>query len=332
MEDDRPPGSEGETHRLTAPAEAGRLDSFLARALPLTRSRIQGLMEAGLVSVDGAPCDRPSRKLRGGEPIEVHVPPPPPSGLVAEDIPLPLLYQDDAVVVVDKPAGLVVHPGAGNSSGTLVNALLHLLSGVEDGAAEDSPRPGIVHRLDKGTSGVLVVARSPEAHAALAAQFAAHSADRRYVALLWGRLKEPRGRVDAPLGRHPKDRLRFAVVTAGGRSARTNWERLAEASHPELGTVTLVECRLETGRTHQIRVHMAHIGHAVVGDPLYAPTRARVPRLLAGLDHQLLHAWVLGFDHPVSGSRLRFQSGLPDDFARLLAALGLPDPTRAAAP
>lgn len=315
-------------HALLAPA--GRLDAGLADRLPLTRSRIAALIKDGRCRVDGRVVDKPSHALRGGERVELWVPPPPPSALVAEDLDLPVLHLDDDLVVIHKPAALVVHPAKGHQDGTLVHGLLHLLSEAlpEDSAyAVDPTRPGIVHRLDKGTSGVMMAARTPEAMAALGAQLAAHSVERRYLALVFGRSPGPAGTVDAPLGRHPHDRLRFAV-RAEGRRAVTHWERLAEghfgvAGDREGGVVSLLRCRLETGRTHQIRAHMLHLGLPMVGDPLYGGGRA-LPRALAGgVAHQQLHAARLGFTHPRTGARLRFFSPPEAPFLALCAALGI---------
>lgn len=316
-------------HRLVG--AAGRLDSVLAAALPLTRSRLAGLIKAGAVQVDGRPALRPALALRGGETIEVEVPPPPPSALVPEDLGLELLHLDDEVVVVNKPSALVVHPAKGHPTGTLVHGLLHLCAAAVPSAGEfpvDRSRPGVVHRLDRGTSGVMVAARSPEALAALGAQFAAHTVERRYLALVHGRTPDARGRVDLPLGRHPHDRLRIAV-RAEGKRAVTHWERLAEGHFAVPGdraggVVSLVRCRLETGRTHQIRVHMQELGLPLVGDPLYDRGARPLPKAIAeGIDHQQLHAARLGFGHPRSGERLRFFRPPEPRFLALCAALGI---------
>jgi len=322
-------------HRIDACPSRGRLDSVLAAQLPLSRSRLKALILDGQVQVDGVVVASPRHKLRGGEVIEVVEPAPPPSDLVAQDLQVPLLHMDDQVVVVDKPADMVVHPARGHADGTLVNALLHLISEARrvDGPYPTPPaRPGIVHRLDRGTSGVLVVARTPAALTHLAAQFAAHTVDRAYAALVWGAPRSSRGTVDAPLARHPKDRLRFSVQPEGKRAV-THWTRLAEARYgipgdPKGGVVTLVRCVLETGRTHQIRVHMHHLGLPLVGDPLYGrrkPIPGPLRSALEGVNRQLLHAGRLGFEHP-DGTRLAFTRPPPDDFAGVLRALDIPVP------
>ncbi len=324
-------------HRLQVTA-AGRLDAVLSGALSLSRSRLQALIKAGKVRVDGAVAARPRQPVHPGQWVEVDEPPPPPSGLVAEDLGVPLLHVDDEVVVVDKPADMVVHPAKGHPRGTLVNALLHLISAARV-AAGDHPtppsRPGIVHRLDRGTSGVMVAARTPDALQHLAAQFAARTVQRRYAALVWGAPRQPKGTVDAPLARHPKDRLRIAVQD-GGKRAVTHYEVVGEARHgiagdARGGVISLVQCRLETGRTHQIRVHMHHLGLPLVGDPLYGrrrPVPGALRPLLGALDHQLLHAGVLGFAHPRTGAHCAHQTAPPPDFVAVLEGLGIPVPFR----
>jgi len=313
-------------HSLIAPLRAGRIDRWLSETLGVSRGRAVTLIEAGLVTVDGSTV-KPARKLRGDERIEVVVPPPPDTRLRAENIHVPVLYEDDHVIVVDKPAGLVVHPGKGNDDGTLVNALLDRL----DPHCGHPERPGIVHRLDKGTSGVMVVARTQQAYDGLTAQFAAHTVHRRYRALCWGHAKTNSGTVDASLARHPKDRKRFAVV-GGGKRAITHWavvERMKFSVPGGDGWCSLIECRLETGRTHQVRVHLGHLGHPLLGDPVYTKPsykpRTQVPaairEALKGVDHQLLHAVELGFDHPVTGARVERSSPVPNDYAAVLTAL-----------
>ena len=330
-----------EQHRFTVPEEdtAQRLDRFLAARLPeVSRSRLQSLIAEGRVRVNGATTTRASRKVTAGEVVELELPPPKPLELTPEDIPLDIVFEDEHLIVLNKPAGLVVHPAAGHESGTLVNALLHhvektggRLSGI--GGVE---RPGIVHRLDKDTSGLLVIAKTEKAHKHLSEQFATHGRDgrlhRAYLALAWGAPRLPTGSIDAPIGRHPKDRTRMAVRhhDESARQAITHYEVLetfpADAERP---AASLLRCTLETGRTHQIRVHLAHIGHPVMGDPLYARTHAASANRLSPdartaldkLNRQALHAAELGFVHPVSGEHLHFSTPPPGDFQRLLDAL-----------
>ena len=293
---------------LTIPAELGglRLDLALARLLPEhSRSRLQGWLRAGFIRVDGGRPDA-RRKVWGGESIEIDAPPPPEvAAELPEDIPLTVVFEDADLLVIDKPVGLGVHPGNGNWSGTLRNALLH-----HDPALAAVPRAGIVHRLDKDTSGLMVVAKTLTAQTDLVRQLQARTVKRHYHALLQGELIAG-GTVDAPVGRHPTQRTRMAVV-GNGRPAVTHYlvvERFAG--------FTLVECRLETGRTHQIRVHMAHIGHPLVGDPVYAPRRcANV--LLDGFPRQALHAFRLGLVHPRRGEVMSWQVPMAADFAGLL--------------
>ncbi len=313
-------------HELVAPERAGRLDKWLSEALGLSRGRISALVEAGLVQVDGLP-GKGARKLRGGEAVVVTVPPPVESRLIQQDIPVPILYEDADVLVVDKPAGLVVHPAKGHLDGTLVNAVFDKL----DPHCGHPERPGIVHRLDMGTSGVMCVARTQDAYSGLTAQFAEHSVERRYRALCWGYAKQNAGTIDQPLARHPKDRKRYAVVP-GGKRAVTHWrvvERFRFKVPGGEGWATWFECRLETGRTHQVRVHLSHLGHPLLGDPMYTrpsyKPRTQLPvglrEAVAGLDHQLLHAVSLGFVHPVTGERVACDSEPPEDYLRVLAAL-----------
>ena len=304
---------------IEATPGAGRLDRFLAERLPdLSRARLQALIRDGEVLVDGAPA-RPSTRLRGGERVRVRVPPSEPSDLVAEAIPLRLVHQDADLVVLDKAAGMVVHPARGHRAGTLVHALLYALPGL--GEAGLGERPGIVHRLDKGTSGLLVVARNELSLRRLQADFAVHDIRREYLAVVHGAPRFAEGCVRTSLGRHPRDRLRFASVPEGGKPAVTHWRRLAVTEG-----LALLACRLETGRTHQIRVHLSELGHPVVGDESYG----RGWHLPAGLrdweerlDHQLLHAARLGFRHPISGEELDFAAPPPPDFAAFCAAAGL---------
>lgn len=306
-----------------------RIDRFLAQRLPdLSRARIQALMRQGAVSAGGRTLEDPSGKINAGE-IVVEVPPPAPAEPVAQDIPLTIVFEDDQLVVIDKPAGLVVHPAAGHADGTLVNALLaHCgtsLSGV-GGVA----RPGIVHRLDKDTSGLMVVAKTDAAHRSLSAQFADHGRTgpliRSYLALAWSPPDRPRGTIDAPLGRSVKNREKIAI-RRDGREAITHWEVLERYPDCDAG---LIECRLETGRTHQIRVHLASIGSPLLGDAVYgASHRTKASRLteearaaLEALDRQALHAATLGFAHPITDEALLFESEPPADLDRLMTALG----------
>jgi 23S rRNA pseudouridine1911/1915/1917 synthase len=316
------------------PAHAGeRLDRFLGgaaaeRSLALSRTRLKALIETGRVSIDGRDVHDPAAKLSVGARIAVVAPPAEDSALAGEDLPLDIVFEDEHLLILDKPAGLVVHPAPGHASGTLVNALIRhcgaSLSGI--GGVK---RPGIVHRLDKDTSGLIVVAKTDAAHQGLAALFADHgrtgSLVREYSALVWGALDGRAGAIDAPLGRHKGHREKMAVVSQErGREAVTHW-RLAEA----LGPASLIACRLETGRTHQIRVHLAHIGHPLLGDSVYgAGFKTKAAQLspaaraaLNRLQRQALHAAALGFEHPITGEELYFESPPPDDFIQLVEAL-----------
>ncbi len=285
-----------------------RVDQFLAQALPqLSRSAAQRLLEEGHVLRDGQPL-RKRDKLRPGDALTVVVPDPEPVALVPQDIPLDVVYEDADVIVVNKPVGMVVHPAPGHPDGTLVNALLHhcgdSLSGI-NGAL----RPGIVHRIDRDTSGLIIAAKNDAAHVALAAQLQDHSLFRLYEAVVIGGLREDSGTVDLPLARHPTDRKRIAVDHRNGRRAVTHWAVVERFSG-----YTYVQCRLETGRTHQIRVHMAALGHPVLGDPVYHGARKGFPEL-AG---QCLHARRLTFRHPRTGEEITVEAPLPDWFAATL--------------
>jgi 23S rRNA pseudouridine1911/1915/1917 synthase len=297
-----------------------RLDSFLSRSNPdLTRSAIQRLIEAGEVRVNDQPA-KPSLKLKGGEQITLDIPAPAPTEVLAEAIPLEILYEDPHVIVVNKPAGMVVHPAAGNPSGTLVNALLghcHDLSGIGG-----ELRPGIVHRIDKGTSGILVVAKNDGAHQSLSHQFKEHSVKRVYLALVYGSPKEDKGKIDAAIGRHPVDRKRMSGKARQGKRAVTHWRVTAR-----YGPITLLTLRLETGRTHQIRVHMTEAGFPLVGDEVYGGSKVNslkdpgLQKLVRELGRQALHAKMLGFIHPVSNEYLEFDTELPADMAALVQYL-----------
>jgi len=310
-------------HTLTVPGEAAgqRLDAFLVGQLPsMSRSALQRLIEEGRVLVGGRQL-RSSFKLEGGEQVLVTVPPPVPTTPQAEAIPLTVVYEDHDLIVVDKAAGMTVHPGAGVDSGTLVNALLAHCTDLSGVGGE--LRPGIVHRLDKGTSGLLVAAKHDIAHRGLAEQFAAHSIKRLYWALIYGSPVEDTGKISGIIGRHPTERLRLSGTARHGKPAVTNWRVLER-----FGAASLVQLRLETGRTHQIRVHLSEAGMPLLGDPLY-PDGGRfnnlkdpqLKKLISSLGRQALHARVLGFVHPVSGQYLEFSSEPPADFSGLLAYL-----------
>ncbi|WP_420030938.1 RluA family pseudouridine synthase [Sphingomonas flavescens] len=303
-----------------APAHAGwRLDRALADALPaLSRERLKTLIRTGAVETEGKPVRDPATKVRGEEALRVAVPEPTPAHNEAQDIPLNIAFEDEHLLVVEKPAGLVVHPAAGNFDGTLVNALLHHCGGSLSGIGGVA-RPGIVHRIDKDTSGLLVVAKNDVTHEGLARQFAAHSIDRRYLAIVNCLPLTVHGTVDAPLARSAANRKKIAIVPEGrGKRAVTHWRRLET-----LRDAALVECRLETGRTHQVRVHMASIGHPLVGDPVYGRSGKTHGKILKELQfqRQALHAAELGFTHPVTKAQLSFSSPMPKDMQELFNAL-----------
>lgn len=317
----------GQLHHIDiAPERAGfRLDRALALALTtLSRERIKALISMGEVTRAGAPVRDPAIKVKAGESYAINVPAPRPSDTVAQDIPLTIVFEDEHLLVVDKPAGLVVHPAAGNLDGTLVNALLHHCQGRLSGIGGVA-RPGIVHRIDKDTSGLLVVAKTDPAHEGLSRQFAAHTVERVYTALTGGIPTPNAGRIEGALARSVHDRKKMAIVSDGrGRRAVTHY-RLIRSLGPDAAQV---ECRLETGRTHQVRVHMASIGHALLGDPVYgrAGRKTGVKSVLERLEfrRQALHAGVLGFLHPITGDAVRFESALPEDMLRLIQALCAP--------
>jgi 23S rRNA pseudouridine1911/1915/1917 synthase len=298
-----------------------RLDRALAATVPsLSRERLKVLTKSGALTRDGKAVRDPAIKVKGDERFTLAIPAPEPAHNEPQEIPLPIVYEDEHLLVVDKPAGLVVHPAAGNRDGTLVNALLHHCGGSLSGIGGVA-RPGIVHRIDKDTSGLLVIAKHDKAHEGLAKQFADHSIDRRYLAIVSGVPRQAEGSVDAPLARSPQNRKKIAIVSAGrGKRAVTHWKRLEL-----LNDAALVECRLETGRTHQVRVHMASIGHPLVGDPVYGRGKTVHRKLLNQLDfkRQALHAAHLGFIHPVTKGRLSFDSALPSDMQELFTALGV---------
>ena len=292
--------------RASEESKNQRLDAFLASSLDgLTRSQATRLIESGEVAVNGRAVSK-SYKLAGGEDIAVTLPEPEPVEAVPQDIPLDVVYEDADVIVVNKPSGMVVHPAPGHPDGTLVNALLYHCAGTLSGVG-GALRPGIVHRIDRDTSGLIIAAKNDAAHQYLSAQLADHTLARTYECIVVGALREDRGTVDAPIARHPTDRKRMAVV-AGGREAVTHWEVIAR--YPGY---THVRCRLETGRTHQIRVHMAYIGHPILGDTVYG-AKKEVP----GLTGQCLHAVGLRFLHPRTHEVMELSCPLPDEFTRML--------------
>ena len=309
---------------IDASAAGERLDRALAAALPdLTRSRVKALIEGRRVALAGGQTiEEPSRKVKTGERFEIDIPEPEPAVPEPQALALDILYEDTDLLVLNKPAGMVVHPAPGNPDNTLVNALLahcgDSLSGI--GGVR---RPGIVHRLDKDTSGVMVVAKNDRTHTALSRLFAAHDLERIYQVLVWGAPKVAQGRVEAAIGRHPVDRKRMTVRRVGGRSAITDYWVEKRFGPPLEPLASLVGARLGTGRTHQVRVHMAHLGCPVVGDPVYGrkSRNAKAPSALREFPRQALHAAVLAFRHPTTGQNLKFATELPQDFSKLVASL-----------
>ena len=301
-------------------AESGqRADKALAEASGLSRERVKALMGEGRITLDGKVASQVSAKLSAGTTFAITIPDAVAAEAAAQDIPLTVIFEDEYLIVVDKPAGLVVHPAAGNLDGTLVNALLHHCRGQLSGIGGVA-RPGIVHRIDKDTSGLLVVAKTDAAHEGLARQFADHSIERVYLAVTGGHPVPVAGTVRGAIGRSSTNRKKMALVEDGrGKHAVTHYKTLKR-----LDASALVECRLETGRTHQVRVHLSSIGHALLGDPAYGRTPPRLRPVLDRLDfhRQALHAAVLGFTHPVTGTALRFDSALPADMTALLVELG----------
>jgi 23S rRNA pseudouridine1911/1915/1917 synthase len=296
---------------------SGRLDKGLAEATGLSRERVKTLIADGSVTLAGKVAASGSVKVAGGEAFAIALPPPAPLDTIAQDIPLTIVFEDEHLIVVDKPAGLVVHPAAGNLDGTLVNALLHHCAGRLSGI-NGRLRPGIVHRIDKDTSGLLVVAKSDAAHEGLARQFADHSIERTYLAVCCGHPHPAEGRIEGRIGRSDANRKKMAVLpdtAPRGKHAITHYRTLRTLDH-----AALVECRLETGRTHQVRVHLASTGHPLLGDPVYGRTPAPLRSTLAelGFGRQALHAASLGFLHPVAGNRLVFASELPTDMVELI--------------
>jgi 23S rRNA pseudouridine1911/1915/1917 synthase len=322
----------------TAPGQQRlRIDRYLQQTLPsISRQKVHELIDAGLVRVEGK-IPKKSQKVGPGERIEIFFRDQPPSEVKPENIPLDIYYEDESLLVVNKPQGMVTHPAHGHFSGTLVNALMFHLARDEGRGMRDEQeelpgagtniRPGIVHRLDKGTSGVLVVAKTEQAHRKLTEQFASRTTKRVYQAIVWGRFRSADGTIDAPVGRHPGDRKRFAVVRRGGKTAVTHYH--VEETFRE---TTLLSLRLGTGRTHQIRIHLEHEGHPVFGDPIYGGRLKRIASmsgarkkfysdLLERLPDVALHAQVLGFAHPVSSRELEFSAPLPENMAKVLESL-----------
>jgi 23S rRNA pseudouridine1911/1915/1917 synthase len=331
----QPPTSQ--TYAIT-PEQAGqRLDRALTALMPeLSRSRLQELIGKGAVVLDGdhgqeSPAIKdPNRRVKAGQAYTVTIPATVSAHPRGEDIPLSVVYEDKELIVIEKPAGLVVHPAAGNPDGTLVNALIGHCGDELIGIGGEA-RPGIVHRLDKDTSGLLVAAKTERAMTSLAKQFANHTIERAYYALVWGSPRAREGIIEGQIGRSPFDRKRMAVLRGGGKLARTRYKVLENFGPAERPIASLIECRLETGRTHQIRVHMTHLGHPLIGDPQYGRAR-QAPRarttaeeiaftLAADFPRQALHAFILGFQHPTLHKTLRFESPCPADFAGLLEAL-----------
>jgi 23S rRNA pseudouridine1911/1915/1917 synthase len=295
-------------------ATGSRLDHLLARRLDFSRARLQKLLKAGLVLVNGQ-ARPPSYKVREGDAIEVTVPPPAPSHLLPEPLPLTIVYEDRDLLVVNKPPGLVTHPGAGNQTGTLLNALLHHCPDLEE--IGDVSRPGLVHRLDKDTSGLLVAAKTELAHRALVGQFQKHAVKKKYLALVWGRLPGQKGRIAREIGRHQKERHKMSVHARRGKDAVTLWRVVKELPGP----LTLVELSPQTGRTHQLRVHLTAEGHPILGDATYGGGASRLkgaapalPGLKPLVKRQMLHAWQLSFTHPRSGEEVGWEAAQPGDF------------------
>ena len=300
------------TCKLVVPKEHARmrLDLFLVESLPeFSRSRIQRLIRTGFVRVGGA-STRPHQSVRSGDEIEVTEPPPDKIQTEPEAIPLTILYEDDDLIVINKAAGMTVHPGAGQREHTLVNALLHHCSALSGIGGKE--RPGIVHRLDKETSGCLVAAKNDVAHRGLSKQFIARTVEKIYLALVAGKLRKATGVIENKIGRHPVHRQRMSVSSPRGRAAKTEYRVLRSSKQ-----ASLVECKLHSGRTHQIRVHLHHLGNPVLGDKIYAPGLAK------DFSRQMLHAWKLGFRHPRTGEWKHFEASLPDDFNRAITASGL---------
>jgi 23S rRNA pseudouridine1911/1915/1917 synthase len=309
------PGCDQSLSLFVTPEDAGsRLDQLLAERLDFSRARLQRWLKAGLILVNGK-ARPPSYKVRAGDAVTVSVPPPEPSHLLPEALPLEIIFEDRDLLVLQKPPGLVTHPGAGHKTGTLLNALLHHCPDLQE--IGDVSRPGLVHRLDKDTSGLLVVAKTELAHQGLVGQFQRHEVQKKYLALVWGRLPQKQGRITREIGRHPVERHKMSVHARRGKDAVTLWRVLQEFPGP----LTLLELAIETGRTHQIRVHLTSLGHRVLGDATYGGGASRLnsaPPALLGLKplvkRQLLHAWQLRFTHPRTGEEMGWEAPLPEDF------------------
>jgi len=317
-------------HAVAAEEHAGqRLDRFLATALAdLSRARLQQLIAAGAVAKGDATLKDANHRVKPGDAFVIEIPPAAPPSPLGQDIPLDVVYEDADLIVIDKPAGLVVHPAAGNPDGTLVNALIAHCGESLKGIGGEA-RPGIVHRLDKDTSGLLVAAKTERAMTSLGKQFANHTIERAYHAVVWGAPRLGDGVIEGQIGRNPFDRKRMAVLRGGGKEARTRYRVIERFGARPFAS--LIECRLETGRTHQIRVHLTHLGHPLIGDPSYGKARqaprAKTPEEQAAFSEavnfprQALHAYILGFAHPTLHKPMRFESKWPKDFATLVAAL-----------
>lgn len=310
-------------------ADGLRLDRALAETFSdLSRTRIKRFIEKGQVTLGGETIVDPARRVKPGLEATIAVPPPEAATPQGEDIPLVVVYEDDDLIVIDKPAGLVVHPAPGNLSGTLVNALIHHCGASLSGIG-DVMRPGIVHRIDKDTSGLMIVAKNDKAHQGLARQFEKHSITRAYSAIVWGSVANATGTIEGNIGRSSSNRKKMAVVRSGGKHARTRYKTLKRFGPPTEPFASLVECQLETGRTHQIRVHFAKFGHPLIGDPLYGRGRQGSRKKLgdkmtdgmASFKRQALHAHLLGFIHPSTRERIEFKSELPNDFKELIRTL-----------
>ena len=299
-------------------AAGQRIDAYVSASIPgCSRSYVAELIRTGLITLFQKRV-KPGHRLRPGDEIHGRIPAPAPVDFLPEPIPLDIIYQDADLLVLNKPAGMVVHPAPGHYSGTLVNALLHHCPDLSGIGGEI--RPGIVHRLDKDTTGILIAAKNADAQAKLAEQFKSRTVQKKYLAVVHGHMKKPSGRIVMPIGRHPIDRKKMSTITRSGKNAETRWDVLES-----LAETSLVEVDLLTGRTHQIRVHLAALHHAVIGDPLYGPKTtphsAEVRRLLQPIARQMLHAWQIHFIHPGTGAEMSFMAPLPDDMNQLIKAL-----------